>query len=163
MQGRHEACPYRHKVVVMMVKAVLLQGTLGVVVLAGAVVYNTGAIRVDVREKHPNGDHVRLWIPAVVLPISVHVVPKDKLREASDKIRPWLPTIKAATEELSRCPDTTLVQVDSKSEHVHIAKVGDSLVIDVDDPGETVHVSLPIKVIGYTASQLADRGAGPAV
>ena len=146
-----------------MVKTILLQGTLGIVVLTGAVVYNTGAIRVDVREKQRNGDHVRLWVPAVVLPIGVHVVPKDKLREASEKIRPWLPTIKAATEELSRCPDTTLVEVDSKREHVHIAKVGDSLVIDVDDPGETVHVSVPIKVIGYTASQLAGSDAGPGV
>jgi hypothetical protein len=146
----------------MMAKTIFLQGTLGIVVLTGAVVYNTGAIRVDVREKKPNGEHVRLWVPAVLLPIGVHVVPKDKLREASEKVRPWLPTIKAATEELSCCPDTTLVEVESKHEHVRIAKVGDSLVIDVDDPGETVHVSLPIKVIGYTASQLAS-GAGPAV
>jgi hypothetical protein len=147
----------------MMVKAILLQGTLGVVVLTGAVVYNTGAIRVDVREKHRNGDHVRIWVPAIVLPIGVHVVPKEKLREASEKIRPWLPTIKAATEELSRCPDTMLVEVESKREHVRIAKLGDSLVIDVDDPGETVHVSLPIRMIGYTASQLASSGSGPAV
>jgi len=144
-----------------MVKAIVLQGALGIAVLTGAVVYNTGAIRVDVREKSPNGEHVRLWVPALVLPIGVHVVPKEKLREASEKVRPWLPTIKAATEELSRCPDTTLVQVDNRHEHVRIAKLGDALVIDVDDPGETVHVSLPIKMIGYTASQLASEQGPP--
>lgn len=145
----------------MIAKSIFL-GALGVVVLAAGVVYDTGAIRVDVREKNPNGEHVRLWVPAIVLPIGVHVVPKAKLREASEKVRPWLPAIKAATEELSRCPDATLVEVDNRHEHVRIAKLGDSLVIDVDDPGETVHVSLPVKVIGYTASQLASD-AGPAV
>jgi hypothetical protein len=147
----------------MMVKTIFLQGSLGIVVLTAAVVYNTGAIRVDVREKKPHGDHVRLWVPAIVLPIGVHVVPKDKLQEAAEKVRPWLPTIKAASEELARCPDGPLVEVDSKREHVRIAKLGGSLVIDVDDPGETVHVSLPIKMIGYTASQLASSDTGPAV
>jgi len=145
----------------MIVKAIL-QGALGIVVLTGAVVYDTGAIRVDVREKKSDGDHVRVWVPAIVLPIAAYVAPKEKLREASQEIRPWLPTIRAATEELSRCPDTTLVQVDDRHEHVRIAKLGDALVIDVDDEGETVHVSIPIKVIGYTASQLASD-EGPAV
>jgi len=145
-----------------MIARAILQGALGIVVLTGAVVYDTGAIRVDVREKKPNGNHVRIWVPAVVLPIAAYVAPKEKLREAAQQIRPWLPTIKVATEELSRCPDATLVQVDDRHEHVRIAKQGDALVIDVDDEAETVHVSLPIKVIGYTASQLASN-EGPAV
>jgi hypothetical protein len=147
----------------MIPKAAILASVASVPVLAGAFVYNTGLARVEVLEKTPNGHHIRLYVPAVVVPIAVRLVPKEKLHEASRDLQAWLPAIKAASEELSRCPDGPLVEVDSRLEHVRIMKRGDALVIDVDDAGETVHVSLPIKIIGYTASQLASSDAGPTV
>jgi len=135
-------------------KAILLQGAAGMLVFTGAFVYHVGAVWVDVREKAPNGEHVRLVVPAVLAPVGAMLVPKAKLQEAPPELQEWLPVIEAASEELAHCPDGPLVEVDSRHEHVRIAKVGGSLVIDVDSDHETVHVSIPLKAVAYTARQL---------
>ncbi len=142
-------------------KVIVLQGAAAMMLMTGAFVYHVGAVWIDVREKKPGGEHIRLVVPAIVAPVAAMMVPKAKLQEAPRELQQWLPTIEAATEELSRCPDTVLVQVESRKEHVKIAKVGDHLVIDADDPGETVHVSFPIRAVVYTARQLA-KSAPPA-
>jgi hypothetical protein len=132
----------------------LLGGTLGMLVVGGAFVYNEGAVRVDVRERTRNGEHIYLVVPAVVLPVAARLVPRDKLKDARGKIRPWLPTLKAASEELARCPDGPLVEVDSNREHVRIHKQDRSLFIDVDSEEETVHVSFPLQAAADMVSQL---------
>jgi len=124
-------------------------------VVGGVLVYNEGAVRVDVREKTRDREHIHLVVPAVVLPVAVHMIPRDKLDDARRKIRPWLPTIKAASEELARCPDGPLVEVDSSREHVRIHKLGGSLYIAVDSDEETVRVSFPLEAAANTVSQLA--------
>ena len=123
-------------------------------VVGGAFVYNEGAVRVDVRERTRNGEHIYLVVPAVVLPVAARLVPRDKLKAARGKIRPWLPTLKAASEELARCPDGPLVEVDSNREHVRIHKQDRSLFIDVDSEEETVHVSFPLQAAADMVSQL---------
>ncbi len=120
---------------------------LGTVMLGGAVVYDAGAIRVRVREKTPEGSNIRVIVPAVLVPVALKLAPDEKLQKASSDLRPWLPTIKVAAEELARCPDGTFVEVTNSHEKVSIVKRGGSLVIDVDSPGETVHVSFPLKVV----------------
>lgn len=139
-------------------KAVILQGAAGMIVLTGAFVYSVGAVRVNVREKARDGEHIRLTVPAIVVPVGAMLVPKQKLRDIARDLQPWLPAIEAASEELRRCPDGPLVEVDSPHEHARIVKRGDSLVIDVDDAGETVHISCPLAVLGYTARQLVVEG-----
>lgn len=136
--------------------AIVLRGAAGMLVLAGAFVYNTGAVMVEVREK--SGKHFWLAIPAVVVPIGVKLVPKEKLRDATRELQPWLAAIQAASEELCHCQDGPLVEVDDPGEHVRIAKQGDRLVIDVDSEEETVHVSCPLGVVAYTARQLRTEG-----
>jgi hypothetical protein len=118
----------------------LLGGALGMLVVGGAFVYNEGAVRVDVREKTRNGEHIYLVVPAVVLPVAARLVPRDKLKDVPREIGPWLPTIKAAS--------------DSNREHVRIHKQGRSLFIDVDSEEETVHVSFPLQAAADTLSQL---------
>ena len=142
----------------MIPKVAILASVASVPVLAGALVYSTGMARVEVREKTLNGHHIRLFVPAVVVPIAVRLVPKAKLRDASRDLQAWLPAIKVASEELSRCPDGPLVEVDSRREHVRIAKRGDALVIDVDSERDTVHISFPLRAVAYTASQLVTEG-----
>ena len=142
----------------MIPKAAILASVASVPVLAGAFVYNAGLARVEVIEKTPNGHHIRLYVPAVVVPIAVRLAPKEKLRRASRDLQAWLPAIKAASEELRRCPDGPLVEVDSRDEHVRIMKRGDALVIDVDSASETVHVSFPLRALAYTASELVIEG-----
>jgi hypothetical protein len=133
----------------------VLGGALGVLMVGGVLVYNEGAVRVDVREKTGDRQHIHLIVPAVVLPVAAWLVPRDKLKDARHEIRPWLPTIKAASEELARCPDGPLVEVDSKREHVRIHKLGSSLFIAVDSDEETVLVSFPLEAAADTVSQLA--------
>ena len=133
----------------------VLGGALGVLVVGGVLVYNEGAVRVDVREKTGDREHIHLIVPAVVLPLAVWLVPRAKLHDARHEIRPWLPTIKAASQELARCPDGPLVEVDSPREHVRIHKLGNSLFIAVDSDEETVLVSFPLEAAADTVSQLA--------
>ena len=132
----------------------LLGGALGMLVVGGVFVYNEGAVRVEVREKTRNGEHIHLVVPAVVFPVAARLVPRDKLKDARHKIGPWLPTIKVASEELTRCPDGPFVEVDSNREHVRIRKQSGSLFIDVDSEEETVHVSFPLQAAADTVSQL---------
>jgi hypothetical protein len=133
----------------------VLAGTLGVFTAGAVVVCNEGAVRVDVREKSQGGNHIHLILPAAVAPVAAFMIPRSKLHDARDKIRPWLPTIKAASEELARCADGPLVEVDSRREHVRIFKFHGSVFVDVDSDEETVHVSFPLVAAADTVSQLA--------
>ena len=133
----------------------VLGGALGIIVLGGVAVYNEGAVSVDVREKARDGSHIYLIVPAAVLPVAARFVPREKLKDARCQIRPWLPTIKAASEALTRCPDGPLVEVDSHDDHVRIYKQGGSLFVYVDSDEETVHVSFPLEAAADTVSQLA--------
>ena len=138
--------------------AIILRCTAGLLVLTGVVVYEAGAIRVEVFEKSRGGHHIWLAVPAALLPIGVKLAPKQTLRDATRELRPWLPAIRAASKELERCPDGPLVEVDDRKEQVRIAKRGGALYIDVDSDTETVHVSFPLGVVAYTAGQLVTEG-----
>jgi hypothetical protein len=135
-------------------------GLLGTALVAGGIVSSQGFLHVRVLEKHKDGTHVRLLLPAMAVPIALRLVPGEHLREAAEHVRPWLPAIDAATTQLADCPDGTLVEVTQPREHVLIVKSGRSLIVDVDDPGETVHVSVPLATVRSAAGVLASR-TGP--
>jgi hypothetical protein len=125
--------------------------------LTSAFLFSMGLVRVEVNSKQPGGEHVHIIAPAVLLPVGAMFIPQRKIHAAAHDLQEWLPTVRAAATELLRCPDGPLVQVDSRNEHVKIAKVGDSLVIDVDDPGETVHATVPLRAAAYACNRLADE------
>ena len=143
----------------VVVQRVLL-GIFGVVLLAGLVVYSEGAVTVYVHEKQPEGTRIWLPVPALLVEVGMRFVPADELREASTQVRPWLPAIRAASGELARCPDATLVEVKNSTEHVLISKLGNTLRVDVDDVNDTVHVSVPVEFVNSLAQELEAR-AGP--
>jgi hypothetical protein len=136
-------------------------GMLGTAVAAGAILSSEGMITVRVREKAPKGSHVLVIAPAMLVPIGMHFVPKENLQEAGAQIRPWLPTIRAAIDELGKCDDSTFVEVIDPTEQVRVTKSGGSIVVDVDDAKETVHVSAPLRAVRQAIEQLA--AAGPRV
>ncbi len=138
----------------------ILLGIFGIVLLMGMVAYSEGAVTVYVRQKEPRGTRIWLPVPALLVEVGMRFVPPDKLREASTQIRPWLAAIEAASNELARCPDATLVEVKNATEHVLISKQGDILRIDVDDDNDTVHVSVPIEFASSLARDLA-AASGP--
>ena len=127
---------------------------LAAVMVGGAFVYDMGAVRISVQSKKPDGEHIRLIVPAVAAPIAMQFAPKRELQKAVEEAGPYLPAVRIALEELAKCPDGPLVQVTSPHEKVNIAKEGDALVIDVDDEGETVHVSVPLKAASTVIAQL---------
>lgn len=116
--------------------------------------YEAGAVRISVQEKAPGGEHIRLIVPALLVPVGLHFIPEKELRKQSAEMRQWLPVIRAASQELERCPDATLVEVKGPDENVSIRKRGDSMVIDVDDRDETVHVSFPLRVVTTAVRRL---------
>jgi hypothetical protein len=123
--------------------------------LGGVVIYNEGAVRVEVRDKTGKNQQVHVIVPAIILPVAARMVPRNALRDKRDEIELWLPTIEAAAEGLARCPDGLLVEVDNRHEHVRIQKRSGSLFVDVDSDEETIHVSFPLAAVAGAAKQLA--------
>ena len=131
-------------------------GVLGTVMVAGAALSSQGFIAVRVHEKKPDGTHLRLIVPAALVPATLHFVPRDNLKDAARDIRPYLPIIDAAIPALEDCPDGVLVEVTDPQEHVLIQKSGGSVVIDVDDHGDIVHVSVPLRAAQSSIHQIAE-------
>ena len=138
-------------------KAAAIMG--GTVLLCGALAYSGGVVDVDVQQKTPGGHHIHLPLPALAGPAALAFIPSRHMHFGNDarQMRDVMPAVRAAAEELARCPDGPLVDVQSDRETVHIAKDGAYLTIDVDNAKETVHISFPIRIVGTIAGQLADR------
>jgi hypothetical protein len=133
-------------------------GIVGTAVAGVGVLCSEGMIEVKVVERQPEVHHVYVIAPAMLVPIGMHFAPQRDLSRAAAQIRPWLPTIRAALEQLRESDDVTLVEVKEPGEHVRVAKEGGSIVVDVQDENETVHVSTPIRAISSTIEQLAASG-----
>jgi len=127
--------------------------------LGALVVAGTGVIWVSIQEKQPGGTHLRLAVPAIMVPLGLRFVPRHVWREQAAQAQPWMPVVMVAADELRKCPDGTFVEVRSRTEYVNIAKRGGDMVVDVDDEGDVVHVAFPIYLLGSVAHQLeADGG-----
>ena len=133
-------------------------GIVGTAVAGVGVLCSEGMIEVKVVERQPEVHHVYVIAPAMLVPIGMHFAPQRDLSHAAAQIRPWLPTIRAALDQLRESDDVTLVEVKEPGEHVRVAKEGSSIVVDVQDENETVHVSTPIRAISSTIEQLAASG-----
>lgn len=139
----------------MMIFGKIMLGIAGTAFASAGLLCSEGLVRVDVREKQPQGHHIFVLAPALIAPIGVHFAPKADLADASAQIRPYLPIIRAALDGLRETDDVTLVEVTEPDQHVRVAKEGGSIVVDVDDAEDTVHVSAPIRAISSTVEQLA--------
>jgi hypothetical protein len=135
-------------------------GFVGTLLVGGAIVSSEGFIHVKVHEKNPNGTHLSLIVPAMIMPVAARFVPRRNLAEASKNLRQYLPLIDAAISGLRDCQDGTLVEVVDEDSHVTVVKYGDSIVVDADDPGETVHVAVPLGATQRTIDEIAEAN-GP--
>ena len=133
-------------------------GVLGTVVVAGAALSSEGFIHVKVHEKHPGGDHINLIVPAAIVPVALHFVPRQNFADASGQLQEVLPIIDAAVPALEQCPDGVLVEVFEPGEHVLVAKSGSSIVVDVNDHDDVVHVSVPLRAARSAIHQIAASG-----
>ncbi len=144
--------------------AYLLGGVLilvGSAVVAGAVAFNAGAIRIYVLEKKPGGDHVNLLVPAALVPLALKFIPDHKRQRALAQLDQWLPALQTASRELARVEDATFVEVQGPKERVRVSKLGGSLVVDVQSDRETVYVSFPLRLVDQVAEELHHPGLLP--
>jgi hypothetical protein len=130
-------------------------GIVGTAVAGVGLLCSDGMVEVKVVERHPEVHHVYVIAPAMLVPIGMRFAPRRELAHAAAQIQPWMPTIRAALDQLRESDDVTLVEVKEPGEHVRVAKEGGSIVVDVEEKDETVHVSTPIRAISSTVEQLA--------
>jgi hypothetical protein len=135
-------------------------GLAGTAVAGVGLLCSEGMIQVNVIEKRPQGHHIHVMAPALLLPIGMHFAPKENIAEASAEIQPWLPTIRAALAQLRECDDFAFVEVKEPGQQVRVAKSGGSLVVDVNSEEKSVHVSAPIRAMSSAVEELA--AAAPA-
>jgi len=143
---------------VLLAKAALGLG--GALVAVGAYTFHEGVIRVDVDEFRAGGSHVHMWVPAAVVPMTMHFVPKHNLCDAARDAREFLPVAHALFKELEKFPDAELVEVKDGEQHARIRTQGGKLQIDVDDPNEKVHVLVPLSTVDDIVGQLEDSTPG---
>ena len=130
-------------------------GIVGTAAAGVGVLCSEGMIEVKVVERQPEVHHVYVIAPAMLVPIGMHFAPRRDLSHAAAQIQPWMPTIRAALEQLRESDDVMFVEVKEPGEHVRVAKQGGSIVVDVEDRDDTVHVSAPLRAISNTVEQLA--------
>lgn len=130
-------------------------GLVGTMLVGGAIVSSEGFIHVKVHEKQANGAHFSFIVPAMIMPLAVHVVPRHDLEDAASNMKQFMPLLDATLSGLADCPDGLLVEVIDSDSHVTVVKSGGSIVVDADDPGETVHVAVPLRATKATVDAIA--------
>jgi hypothetical protein len=144
----------------MMLLAKAAIGIGSTLVLAGAYTFREGVIRIDVDEYRSGGSHVHLWVPAAVVPMAMHLAPREHMMCAAEHAREILPIAHAIMKELKKFPDADLVEVMNGDQHVQIRTSHGKLQIDVKDPGETVHLLCPLSTLDDVTSQFESNAPG---
>jgi hypothetical protein len=141
-----------------MVLAKLALGFCGTIVLASTYIFHEGILRID--EDHGDGRHVHVWVPAAIVPMALHVIPRNRIERAARSARLWLPTLRALTKELERYPEAELVEVRDGKQHVHIRTHDGKLLIDVTEPDANVHVVCPLVMMEDVSEELVKDTSG---
>jgi hypothetical protein len=142
----------------LLAKAALALGAF--VAVAGAYVFHEGVIRVDVDKSRGESHHVHVWVPATVVPLALRVVPRQKLEQAAEQARPYLPLLREVAKELRKYSNAELVNVQDRNEHVRVSVRDEHLYIDAVTDGENVHVSFPVETISDVADRLESVAPG---
>lgn len=144
----------------MMLLAKAALGVGGALVAMGAYTFHEGVIRMDVDEFRAGGSHIHMWVPAAMVPMAMHFVPKHHLCDAASQAREFLPVAHALFKELKKFPDAEFVDVRDGEQHAQIRTHEGKLQIDVDDPDEKVHVLVPLSTVDDVVGQLEDNAPG---
>ena len=140
----------------MMLLAKAALGLGGTLVLAGAYTLREGLIRVDLDERRSGGSHVHMWVPAAMVPMAMHFVPKHALCDAAQRAREVLPAIHAFAKELKKLRDVDLIEVSDGDEHAQFRTRSGNLQVDVDSPDEHVHLRVPLITLDDVVGQLEE-------
>jgi hypothetical protein len=144
----------------MVLLAKIALGFGATVVTAAAYTFQEGLLRVDVDETHGKGSHVHVWVPAAIVPMAMHFIPRDRMHDAGERAANFMPLVHAVAKELQKYPEAELVEVHDGLQYVHIRTHNGNLLIDADEPGQTVHVSCPLVTIDDVSRELATFAPG---
>lgn len=139
---------FRVTLAILVAMLVVFTGTAAALAATVAV---TGFAHVEVDD--PESGSISVPVPALAVDAALAVasvaIPAEEKARMRRDIEPYRPLLAALANELERCPDATLVEVESPRESVRIEKRGRNLVVDVDDrAGDTrVHVTLPMRTM----------------
>jgi hypothetical protein len=139
----------------MLLVAKIALGFGATVAMAGAYTFHEGLLRVDVDENRGNGEHLHLWLPAAIVPMAMHFVPRRPLERAGRQAGRFMPLVHAVAKELQKYPEADLVEVRDGEQFVHIRTHNGSLLIDAEEPGQTVHVACPLATIDDVSRELS--------
>ena len=142
----------------LLAKAALGLG--GTLVLAGVYTCREGLIRVDVDESRAGGSHVHMWVPAALVPMAMHFVPKPDLCDAAQHAREVLPAIHVFAKELRKLADVDLIDITDGEEHARFRTRSGKLQVDVDSPDEHVHLGVPLSTLDDVVGQLEESAPG---
>ncbi|GAC1623358.1 MAG: hypothetical protein PVS2B2_24730 [Candidatus Acidiferrum sp.] len=138
----------------MLLLAKVALGIGATLAMATAYTFHEGVIHVDVDEAKSEGTHLHLWVPATVVPVALLFAPKQHLRDAAERAKPFLPAIRILSKDLEKYPDADLIEVREENQHVQIHTEHGSVRIDVDSPDEVVHLRVPIKTLRHISGEL---------
>lgn len=141
----------------MMILAKLALGAAGTLAVATVYAFREGTIRVDVDEHKAGGSHVHIWVPAALVPATLHFVPDDKVQEAAVRAKEALPIAEIVAKELENYPNAEFVQVDGDEEHVKVSVRSGKVYVDVQDHGDEVHVAVPVSTIRDVIENISER------
>lgn len=146
----------------MVILAKVGLGLCGTIVLAGAYTFRQGVLRVDADTRCASGSssHVHFWIPAAVVPMALHLVPRSQLMRMGDQGQEWMPVMRALSKELEKYPNTEFVEIQDGNQHAVVRTHNGKLQIDVDSPDEKVHVVCPVATIESVTEELASASPG---
>jgi hypothetical protein len=139
----------------MVLLAKIALGFGATVVLAGAYTFREGLLRFDVDESRGQEHHVHVWVPAAIVPMAMHFVPREQMIRAGEQSAKFMPLVHAVAKELQRYPEAELVEVHDGEQYVRIRTHNGNLQIDAQEPGQKVHVSCPLATIDDVSRELA--------
>lgn len=131
--------------------------------LLAASIVQTGLVTVEVHESGPDGTHLYLPVPAILVHAGLTVLPAimeeisedDVWEDVRCDLGEWAPVAAEALRSVQDAPDAVLVEVENERESVRIEKVGRSLEIRVRDGRDSFEISLPASLLGRVAREIA--------
>ncbi|MFP5288646.1 MAG: hypothetical protein ACLGI9_23115 [Thermoanaerobaculia bacterium] len=127
--------------------------------LLAASIVHTGLVTVKVNESGPNGTHLYLPVPAILVHAGMTVLPalveEDVWEEVRADLGEWGPVAAEVLRAVEDSPDAVLVDIENDREHVRIEKDGRTLEIRVRDGRDSFEISLPASLLGRVAREIA--------
>ena len=128
------------------------------IAFVGSQVWEPGTIDVRVVEKHPGGCNVGATVPAMMVPVAMHLIPAECHMQIDadldEDTRMALDMARAVISQLGRCPDGIYVDVQSDRDIVTIEKRDGKFHIFVDTPDERIDLSVPVHTVSSVLSAI---------